>query len=303
MSDFDISRLEILDECLTQIQHGEASVLDCLNAHPHHQEYLKSNLEVALHTYDLLAPPQPSEGFTSQAGIRLMNLVRAKQARSQTVRKEEPKRRLGFLRPSFAYVALLIAFVLLTSGLGVASASASALPGDLLYGVKLGIEDTRLAFSQGAPSDAKLLLQFADRRIEEIVALAEVSRIEDMDLALSEYDDLLTQIIDLTEEDELIGETETLDKIHFGLEHHEDVLNRVLENAPPAAVKGLENALERSGRGKTKIEKIKEGDSPSDQAPGQQDKDKETDKDKDKENESGNQGNPPADRGGGQDKK
>jgi hypothetical protein len=49
MSEIDISRLEILDECLTRIQRGEVSVLDCLNAHPHHQEYLESNLEAALH--------------------------------------------------------------------------------------------------------------------------------------------------------------------------------------------------------------------------------------------------------------
>jgi hypothetical protein len=114
MSEIDISRLEILDECLTRIQRGEVSVLDCLNAHPHHQEYLESNLEAALHAHALLAPPQLSEGFRSQARIRLMNQIRAKQAKSRSTRKEKPKRRLGILRPSFAYLALLIAFVLTT---------------------------------------------------------------------------------------------------------------------------------------------------------------------------------------------
>ena len=51
------------------------------------------------------------------------------------------------MRPAFATIALAIAFMGIVSGVGVASASASAVPGDALYNVKLGIEETRLAFS------------------------------------------------------------------------------------------------------------------------------------------------------------
>lgn len=287
MSDINTQRVEILDDCLSQIQTGAAAVADCLNAYPNHRQYLESNLKVALRTHDLLAPPEPREGFKSQAKIRILNQIRAKQVDAPKRPVKKPKKLLEILRPSFAYVTVLFVLVLFASGVGITTASASSLPGDLLYGVKLGIEDTRLAFSQDASSDAELMLQFADRRIEEIEALVESQRIEDLDLALSGYEDLLTQITDLTENKTFDDDGEMLDKIHFGLEHHQEVLERVLEKAPPTAVKGLQNALERSGQGKEKIKRIKEDSNPSDQAPGQQDKEKEK------------QGGPPDDRGGG----
>jgi hypothetical protein len=163
----------------------------------------------------------------------------------------------------------------------------------LLYNVKLGIEDTRLAFSQGAASDAKLLIQFANRRIEEIEALADEKHVDDIEIALSGYDEILSQIIDLSEEDELANETETLDKIHFGLDHHQEVLQRILqrtqEQTSRAVIQGLQNALEKSMHGKAVIETLRQGGSPSDLAPGQQDKEKE------------NQGGPPEDHGRGND--
>lgn len=289
MSDLEMRRIEILDECLTQIQSGGASIADCLKAHPEHEGFLLSHLTIALQTHDLMGPPEPSEEFTARTKIRLMNQVRAMQSKSLPSDTKKPKRLLGIMRPAFAYASLLVAFVLMVSGIGVASASASALPGDLLYGVKLGIEETRLAFSQNPVSDAELLIEFADTRLEEIIVLTETDRASDVEQALAGYEDIISRIINLSSEGELDSETETLDKIHFGLDHQQEVLERVLVNAPDSATKGLENAIEKSGHGKDVIENIRSGGSPSDQAPGQLDKEKE------------NQGNPLDNRGGGND--
>ncbi len=289
MSDLEMRRIEILDECLTQIQSGEASLPDCLRAHPEHEGFLISHLTIALQTHDLMSPPEPSEEFKARTKIRLMNQVRAMQSKSLPSDTKKPKRLFGVLRPAFAYASLLVAFVLMASGIGVASASASALPGDLLYGVKLGIEETRLAFSQNPVSDAELLIEFANRRIDEVIVLTEAKRASDVDQALVGYEDVISRIINLSGEGDLDNETETLDKIHFGLEHFQKTLQRTLENAPSSAIKGLENAIEKSVHGKDVIENIRSGASPSDLAPGQLDKDKE------------NQGNPPDDRGGGND--
>jgi hypothetical protein len=291
MSDLEMRRIEILDECLTQIQSGGASIADCLKAHPEHEGFLLSHLTIALQTHDLMGPPEPSEEFTARTKIRLMNQVRAMQSKSLPSDTKKPKRLLGIVRPAFAYASLLVAFVLMASGIGVASASASALPGDLLYGVKLGIEETRLAFSQNPVTDAELLIEFADTRLEEIIVLTETDRASDVDQALVGYEDIISRIINLSGEGDLDNETETLDKIHFGLDHFQETLQRTLVNAPPSAINGLENAIEKSGHGKDVIEHIQRGVSPSDLAPGQQDKDKENE----------NQGNPLEDRGGGND--
>ena len=289
MSDLEMRRIEILDECLTQIQSGGASIADCLRAHPEHEEFLISHLTFALQTHDLMAPPEASEEFTARTKIRLMNHVRAMQSKSLPSDTKKPKRLLGIMRPAFAYAALLVAFVLMASGIGVASASASALPGDLLYGVKLGIEETRLVFSQNPVSDAELLIEFANRRVDEVIMLTEAKRASDVEQALTGYEDIISRIINLSGEGDLDRETETLDKIHFDLDHFQNALQRTLENAPSSAIKGLENAIEKSVHGKDVIENIRSGASPSDLAPGQLDKDKE------------NQGNPPDNRGGGND--
>jgi hypothetical protein len=293
MSDVETRRLELLDECLSQIQAGEASVSECLEAYPEHQDFLKPHLMIAFQMRDLLAPPHPSEGYIEQSKIRLLNRIRAQQPKHTRPKTEKARRRSWVMRPAFAYIALAIAFIGIVSGVGVASASASALPGDALYNVKLGIEETRLAFSLDPASDAELLIQFASTRLEEVSALSETSRNDDVELALLGYEETISRLIDLSISDEITEDPEVLDKIHYGLEHHQDVLLRVMAKASLSADKGLKNALqnamERSIHGKKVIETIQGGGSPRDLAPGQQDKDKEKDK----------QGGPPDNRGEG----
>jgi hypothetical protein len=275
MSEVEMRRLEILDECLSQIQSGEATISDCLSAYPDHKHFLESQLSIALQTRELLSPPQPSEEFISQTKIRLLNQIHAKQSKSQQTKPKETKGRLGFLRPKLAYISLIIALALLISGLGVASASASALPGDLLYNVKLGIEETRLFISQDPTSDADLLIHFADTRLDEVLALADTSRDDDVALALAGYEDIVSKLIDLTEDEKLTGEDETLNKIHYGLDHHQEVLQGILQRALEKAtlsgntLRGLQNAIQKSGHGKEIIEYKQNGGSPSDLAPGQ----------------------------------
>lgn len=291
MSDVDKRKLELLDECLSQIQAGKASVSDCLEAYPEHQDFLKPHLMIAFQMRDIMAPPHPSEGYIEQSKIRLLNRIRALQPKHTRPKTEKTRRRSWVMRPVFTYIALAIAFIGIVSGVRVASASASALPGDVLYNVKLGIEETRLAFSQDPASDAELLIQFANTRLEEVSDLSETSRDDDVELALLGYQETISRLIDLTVSEEFTDDPEVLDKIHNGLDHQQDILQRVMEKAPPSAIKVLKNAIERSSHGKEVIEHIQGGGSPSDLAPGQEDKDKDKEKDK--------QGGPPENRGEG----
>ena len=94
----------------------------------------------------------------------------------------------------------VLSFVLFASALGVAGASASALPGDLLYNVKVGVEDIRLSFSQDPLKDAELLILFADKRLEEVSELLEASRNDDVPIALAGYEDLITDLIAMADD-------------------------------------------------------------------------------------------------------
>jgi hypothetical protein len=81
-------------------------------------------------------------------------------------------------------IIVAIATVLGGAGAGTVYASQSALPDDILYDVKVWSEDTRLDMAQAPEEDLALHLEFADRRIEEMLALFEEGKTPDLELKL-----------------------------------------------------------------------------------------------------------------------
>lgn len=72
--------------------------------------------------------------------------------------------------------ALAALLVILVSGSGLLLASAQALPGDSLYGVKRAAEDFRLNLASAPRVRLPLALQYEDRRIEEVASLLRLGR-------------------------------------------------------------------------------------------------------------------------------
>lgn len=286
MSEIETPEINILDQCLSSIQSGKATVETCLAQFPEHAEALEPLLRMALQARSRLAPAPPKYAFVKNAKIRILNQLQIPEIKSGNRQGRDRKFAFLGLRPAYAFLSLVLVLGLLLSGISATTASASALPGDALYGLKRGIEETQLLFTFSAPGDAELLLQFTEERLEEAASLAEANRDAHIPAALEGYENLLERLIDLADTDEIAADTEILDKIQSGLDRHQEILQRVYEKAPPQARKGLENAMEQSTRGKSVIEKLKESGKPSDQAPGQEKKD---------ENQSG----PPEERGGG----
>jgi hypothetical protein len=273
MNKLNSEQLEILDRCLDRIQSGEGSIADCLETFPEHAAFLEPYLSTALEIRSELSPNGPSPAFASTTRIRILNQIQS--LPPKPIRPETRRRFPQFLssRPAYAFIRVAIAVVLLLSGLGVTTASAQALPGDMLYSVKRGVEEVRLVFSTTVSGDADLLALFTQERLDELEQLATLQRTEDFAQALEDYGSLLTRLLEVTDDKEFQEDTQALETLHGGIAHHEEVLQRVLENAPPSAQKGLENALENSNHGKSVIEHIQQGGNPSDLAPGQEKKD------------------------------
>jgi predicted transcriptional regulator len=82
------------------------------------------------------------------------------------------------LRTTMTLAAVFITLVVfMFGGAGMtAYASQTALPGDTLYGIKTGFEQTRLN------------LAFAERRLDEIARLIENGRYENIEMAVHEYE-------------------------------------------------------------------------------------------------------------------
>jgi hypothetical protein len=83
-------------------------------------------------------------------------------------------------------VALTLVLFVLGGSFSAANASFSSVPGDMMYPVKLSMERAQLAFASSAEQRAKLQVEFAGRRLDELVEISAKSQADDVsDLALA----------------------------------------------------------------------------------------------------------------------
>ena len=90
----------------------------------------------------------------------------------------------------FVLAAVIASFlaVFALGGAGItAYAAQDALPGDSLFAVKTGMEQARLALTRSAIDKARLNLQFADYRLNEMQQLADQGRYQDLETALAAF--------------------------------------------------------------------------------------------------------------------
>jgi hypothetical protein len=85
-------------------------------------------------------------------------------------------------------MVVAIALALLALAGGTVYASQGSLPGDALYSVKLTTEQAGMMLPADAAARAERALKFAERRVEEMTALAGNGRPQDLDLAVEKYD-------------------------------------------------------------------------------------------------------------------
>jgi hypothetical protein len=255
----------IVDECLSAIQSGDATLDSCLSAHPEHAEEIGPLLHIAAHSHSILSPESPRPEFVQSTRSRLMKSIESKR---DIMQKERVGLRWLQYKPAYLFVTILLVLVLFSSGIGVVRASADSLPGDRLYGVKLASEQIQLAMSRHPVNDAALLIEFAGERLSEAEQLVNQGRYEDLELAMAELEETLDALasLDLSEE---TPEPGSLAYVEEKIEKHIYVLNRVLEQVPDSAKGAIERAIERSNHSHEVIKKVKSEEHPSNSAPGQ----------------------------------
>ncbi len=178
----------VLNECLEQTLFKGESVEQCLQSFPAHADRLKPLLEVAL-AIQKASAIQPDPGLKDKARYQLYSALR----------ETEYKKRL-FLnwkwQPQWS-VSLAIVLVLLLAGSGTVAAASGSMPDEPLYPVKLATEQAQLVFTPSALSKAELCAKLADRRVAEIVRMADESKPEQIERTAHRLDIYLTRIADL----------------------------------------------------------------------------------------------------------
>ncbi len=188
----------VLDECLERLLVKGETVEQCLRSFPEHVDTLKPLLETAL-AINKASTMQPRPEFRDRARYQF----------SLAFQETEQKKS----RPLFSWswqprwaVAVAITLVLLLVGSSTVVAAGGSMPGAPLYPVKLATEQVQLALTPSALGKAELYAKLADRRVIEIVRMADENKPEQIGQTAQRLDVYLAKIVDLASPQEVTGE-------------------------------------------------------------------------------------------------
>jgi len=161
---------DILAECLDRITVKGDSVEKCLGNYPEHAAELEPLLKAAVSLVGTSSAIKPSPEFERVGKHRLLAALEAKG------RKQKEQRTPFWTWQRRWAVALAVLLVLILAGGSTVTASASSLPGDVLYPVKTATEKVQGFFTWGSEDKAGFHIKLAQRRLDELDLLVEKKR-------------------------------------------------------------------------------------------------------------------------------
>jgi hypothetical protein len=234
---------EQLDASLSQFQAGEMEPGRFRAGGQHFPDEQKALLQTALQTRQALQPAAPDPGFVRQAESRLLNQLRAPTPGSPSQVRRMPVRQL---RAIPVYLGLMLVIGILSATLGVVSASASSLPGDLLYPIKTGVEDVRLALAFSPEGELSLISRFSAERAREMAALSGKGRYQDLELAAAQYSRTLEKMLSIREALQSSGDLASATALDEILGRQVETLMRVQDQVPAQAADAIQGVLDHA---------------------------------------------------------
>ncbi|MBI4266996.1 MAG: hypothetical protein HY668_01345 [Chloroflexi bacterium] len=176
----------ILNECLERLTRGE-TVEQCLATYPAQAAELEPLLRTALLAKQATAI-RPRPEFRNKARYEFR----------QAIREMKPQKASLFpgWQPRWATVVITILVLVLASG-GTVAASGNSLPDEPLYPVKLAAETVRLTLTPSNMGKAQLYTELADRRVAEIVKMAEKGKEKQVERATQRLESYLQKVATL----------------------------------------------------------------------------------------------------------
>jgi hypothetical protein len=150
-----------------------------------------------------------------------------------------------FAVPTIAAILFVVA-IIFGGASATAYASQSALPGDALYSVKTGLEQTQISLANDAYNRAQLHLVFAQRRLDEINALLSQGRTNEIEFASTEFENYIqkamqeVQVVQAADPERGAGLSKLVSQ---ALLDYAGALVSVLVNTPDAVKPVVERAL------------------------------------------------------------
>jgi len=188
----------VLDECLERLLVKGETIEQCLQSFPKHVDELKPLLEMTLITKQV-SSIQPRSEFRDKARHQFYSALQE---------MERKKSRAFFSwgwQPRWATVVAIVLALFLVGGGSTVAAASDSMPDDLLYPVKLATEQVQLAFTFSTLGKAELHAKLADKRVMEIVYLADKSEPEKIELVANSLNNNLTEISMLVSAEKVMG--------------------------------------------------------------------------------------------------
>jgi hypothetical protein len=250
----------ILNECLERLLKGE-TIEHCLKSYPGQATALKPLLETALAAKRASAI-KPRADFKARASYQFRLALQESAPR--------PRPFFGWF-PQWATVTAIV-LVLLLAGSSTVVAAGNSMPDSSLYPVKLATEQAQLALNLSTMGKARLCAEMADRRVAEIIYLAEEGDFQQIEPITQNLDNRLTLLAALALAQKggeapmmmapqagVFGEREghpptdnrgwLRTTVGDHAAHHQVILQALLEQAPPSARPTLLHAINVSTTG------------------------------------------------------
>ena len=181
----------ILDECLDRLASGEA-LEHCLQSYPEQAAQLEPLLQMAQAVIKASAI-LPRAEFKARARYEFRSALQA-----EATKRRQP---LFSLRRRWS-VALMVVSILLLAGGGTAAAASNSMPDSPLYPVKLAAEQVQLTLTPSDIGKARLCAVLADRRVAEIICMADKGDAQRVELATQRLDERLEMLTELASAEE-----------------------------------------------------------------------------------------------------
>ena len=178
----------ILDDCLERLVVRGETVEDCLNAYPQQADALKPLLQTALLTKNATGiEPRPEFKASARYQFRI--------ALQETTTNKN--RFLSTWRFRWVTALTSILVMLMASG-GLVVAAGTSMPDSPLYSVKLAVEQMQINLTFSNLGKANLYASFADRRVSEIMHMAQKGDASQVVAGTNLLGDQLAMIANLT---------------------------------------------------------------------------------------------------------
>lgn len=226
-----------LEDCISRVAAGQGSAEDCAASYPQHADELLSLVHLATEIRSLPRPAPPAGGLVYvQQRVRRAAKARHSAARTRII----PWPRRPVWRLVWTTAVVLVAVAL---SMGSVTVAAESLPGNPLYPVKRAVEQVQLRVTFDSQRRVALRLALAERRANEIIALAHRGQpVDEITLAvmLEETGIAIQQLQNLSPD----AARTLLSRAQDILDYQQICLVHIRPDAPKAALAAIDQAIQ-----------------------------------------------------------